>query len=41
MVSGNIITWTGVTLDRGEKFITNIKRVDLLDDTGDAQWVVN
>ena len=39
-IAGNIITWNGVTLDRGEKFITNIKRVDLLDDTGPAQWVV-
>ena len=38
-ISGNVITWTGVTLDRGEKFITNIKRVDLLDDTGDAEWI--
>ena len=39
-ISGSTITWTGVTLDRGEKFITNIKRVDLLDDTDDAHWVV-
>ena len=39
-VSGNVITWGKLTLNRGEKFVTNIKRVDLLEDTGDAQWEV-
>ena len=39
-ISGNVITWGKLTLDRGEKFVTNIKRVDLLDDTGPAEWVV-
>ena len=39
-VSGNVITWGMLTLNRGEKFVTNIKRVDLLEDTGNAQWDV-
>ena len=37
-IAGNTITWTGVVLDRGEKFITEVKRVDLLEDTGDFRW---
>ena len=41
VVESNTITWTGLILKRGQKFITNIKRVDLLEETDDdAQWVV-
>ena len=40
-VDNNIITWNGLILKRGQKFITNIKRVDLLEETDDdAQWIV-
>ena len=39
-ISGSQIKWVGVTLRKGEKFVTNIKRVDLLEDTGNAPWVV-
>ena len=38
VISGSTITWTGVTLKRGEKFITNISRLDLLEDTGNFPW---
>ena len=37
-VLGSTITWTKVVLNRGGKFITKIKRVDLLDETGDFRW---
>ena len=39
-ISGSQIKWVGVTLRKGSKFVTNIKRVDLLEDTGPAPWVV-
>ena len=39
-VESNVITWNGLILRRGQKFITTIKRVDLLDNTGPAEWVV-
>ena len=38
VISGSTITWAGVVLKRGEKFITNISRLDLLEDTGDFPW---
>ena len=38
VISGSTITWAGVVLKRGEKFITTISRVDLLEDTGDFPW---
>ena len=37
-VSGNEITLTGVVLDKGEKFVLEVKRVDLLEDTGNFPW---
>ena len=37
-VSGNEITLTGVVLDKGEKFVVEVKRVDLLEDTGNFPW---
>ena len=41
VVENNTITWDGLILKRGQKFITNIKRVDLLEETDDdAQWIV-
>ena len=39
-VDGNTITWRGLILNEGQTFTTTIKDVDLLDQTGDAQWVV-
>ena len=39
-ISGSQIKWVGVTLRKGSKFVTNISRVDLLEDTGPAPWVV-
>ena len=38
VIAGSTITWAAVVLDKGEKFITNIRRVDLLEDTGDFRW---
>ena len=37
-ISGNEIKLVGVVLDKGEKFVTEVKRVDLLEDTGDFPW---
>ena len=36
--SGRTITWTGVTLRRDQTFVTLVKRVDLLEYTGDNRW---
>ena len=40
VVSGNTITWNGLILNDGQKFITTIKGVDLRDATGQATWTV-
>ena len=37
-ISGSQITWTGVTLRRDQTFVTIVKRVDLLEYTGDFPW---
>ena len=37
-ISGSTITWTGVTLRRDQTFVTFVKRVDLLEYTGDFPW---
>jgi len=40
-IDGRTITWGKLTLRKGERFITNIRRVDLLDDlTGNFRWEV-
>ena len=38
MISGSTITWNGVTLNRGQTFVTLVKRVDFLEYTGDFRW---
>ena len=40
-IDGRTITWGKLTLRKGERFVTNIRRVDLLDDlTGNFRWEV-
>ena len=38
IIAGSTITWTGVTLRRDQTFVTMVKRVDLLEYTGDFPW---
>ena len=37
-VPSNVITWTGVTLAKDDKLITNVSRVDVLNDAGTYPW---
>ena len=41
VVSNNTITWNGLILNEGRTFTTTIKDVDLLEETGPAQWDSN
>ena len=41
VISGSTITWNGVTLNRGQTFVTHVKRVDFLEYTGDFRWSVS
>ena len=38
VISGSTITWNGVTLNKGQTFVTHVKRVDFLEYTGDFRW---
>ena len=40
VVSNNTITWNGLILNEGRTFTTTIADVDILEETGPAQWVV-
>ena len=40
VVSGNTITWKNIVLRKGEKFVTQINRVNLREETGVDRWSV-
>ncbi len=40
VVSGNTITWKNIVLRKGEKFVTQINRVNLREETGVDRWGV-